>query len=487
VLLGALGVCGGSLFLAAGLWYADRVAGELPRVAVGATLDEVAVEADDELSTVPRNFLIVGADSVSTLPEDDPLRADRSDIQLLTDTMMIARIDPAAEAAHLLSIPRDLFVPIAGAGYDERINAALAIGGSDTLIRSIQDELGIPIHHYVEADFNGFRKVVEALDGVPLYIPFPMRDAASGFVQTEPGCHRLAPDDALKYVRSRAMEGLIDGDVGWEYLDLTPDLGRISRQQDFMEAALQRAIAKGGLRNPQASLDLLDSAIDAVTLDDIISRRDLLDLGTQFETFQSGSLQTYTLPVFDADVGTEDAPKNVLILADPEAQSILDVFRGSGTAADAASGVRVRVLNGTGESGLASQVGLDLGTVGFDVVGRGDAKSFENPNSVVRYVEGQAEAAAVIAAALGESEGSAGSVRLTMVDELDSADVEIVVGESFVAVDLDVDLQPLVDAAAVAADLALADGEGQADADDSGAEATAPEPEPTATPVPACA
>jgi len=487
VLLGALVVCGGSLFLAAGLWYADRVAGELPRVAVGATLDDVAVEADDEQASVPRNFLIVGVDSVSTLPDDDPLRADRSDIQLLTDTMMIARVDPIAESAHLLSIPRDLFVPIAGAGYDERINAALAIGGSETLIRSIQDELGIPIHHYVEADFNGFRRVVEALDGVPLYIPFPMRDARSGFVQTEPGCHLLAPDDALKYVRSRAMEGLIDGDVGWEYLDLTPDLGRISRQQGFMEAALQRAIAKGGLRNPQASLDLLDSAIDAVTLDDIISRRDLLDLGTQFETFQSGSLQTYTLPVFDADVGTDDAPKNVLILANADAQPILDVFRGSGTAADAAGRVRVQVFNGTGESGLASQVGLDLGTIGFNVVSRGDADSFDNARSTVGYVEGYEAAAAVIAMALGADESdtrSSGPVLQLPVVELDGADITVVVGESFTAVDLDVDLQPLLDAAEAEVDPTEA-GEEDGDAEDPDAAET--EPVPTATPVPACA
>ena len=483
MLLGALGVCAGSLFLAAGLWYADRVVGELPRVAVGATLDEVAVE-DDERSTVPRNFLIVGADSVSTLPEDDPLRADRSDIQLLTDTMMIARINPATEEAHLLSIPRDLFVPIAGAGYKERINAALAIGGSETLIRSIQDELGIPIHHYVEADFNGFRKVVEALDGVPLYIPFPMRDARSGFVQTEPGCHLLAPDDALKYVRSRAMEGLIDGDVGWEYLDLTPDLGRISRQQGFMEAALQRAIAKGGLRNPQASLDLLDSAIDAVTLDDIISRRDLLDLGTQFETFQSGSLQTYTLPVFDADVGTDDAPKNVLILATTDAQPILDVFRGDGSAADAAARVRVRVLNGTGESGLASQVGLDLSTIGFEVVHRGDAASFDNSDSIVRYAAGREVAAQVIADAL-VGQGADVAVRQIEADDLDDAEIEVVVGETFVAVDVRVDLQPLLDTDTDAADEETSAGVGAEVDDEAGADVSEPAPE--ATPLPACA
>lgn len=424
VILAALGVAAACTTAAAGLWWADRKANQLPRVAVGGTLDAIEVIGDDPLMLPARNFLLVGADSTASLPEDDPLRVGRSDAQLLTDTIMVLRIDPPRESVHLVSIPRDLWVRVAGGGYETKINALLSLGGSTTLIETLQETLGIPIHHYVEADFNGFRGVVDAVDGVPVYFPFPMRDAGTGFVQTEPGCATLDPDRSLAYVRSRRMEGLVDG-LTWTTLDEVPDFGRITRQQGFIEAALERAIAKGGLRHPATSLQLLDAAIESVTLDDIISRRELIQLADQFQSFQARSLETATLP---ATFGFE-GELSVLYVDQAEAEPILDPFRGeygdapesepeSTVGADDTSpgtfapqtgqgsqvrldAITLRVLNGTGAADGPADVTDWLKSLGAVIDRTVDQDVVAVPETTVRYRRGFEAEADLVATALG--------------------------------------------------------------------------------------
>ena len=83
--------------------------------------------------------------------------------------------------------------------------------------------------------------------------------------------------------------------------DPTGDLGRISRQQDFIRRALQRAIARGA-RNPAVLDDLLDAAVDNVTVDDRLTPGDLVDLASRFRTFNPDNLETFSLPVYDAVV-----------------------------------------------------------------------------------------------------------------------------------------------------------------------------------------
>lgn len=417
-MLVALAIAGASTSLAAGLWYADRKANELPRVAVGGTLDVIEPIEGAPVSNQPRNFLVVGADSTSTLPPDDPLRAGRSDAQLLTDTLMIVRIDPQQESVSLLSLPRDLWVRVSGGGYETKINAVLALGGSGALIETIQDTFGIPINHYVEADFNGFRGVVDAVDGVPVYFPFPMRDAGTGFVQVEPGCATLDSDAALAYVRSRRMEGLVDG-LTWTFLDTVPDFGRISRQQGFVEAALERAIAKGGLRHPGTSLALVDSAIDSVTLDDVISRGELLDLMNQFQSFQARSLETNTVPSYFGFEGE----LSVLYVDEDAAAPMLAPFRGESSPVPAASdddlaldgneapqsqvpvgelpAISIRVLNGSGMPTLDDELLVTLADLGMTVVAADAPDVPAIVKTTIRHQRGMEPEAAQVGRVLG--------------------------------------------------------------------------------------
>jgi len=353
----------GFLFAAGALAYGYEKYGQIPRLAIGETL--TTTDEDEDAVAVAENYLVVGVDSAAGLDPDDPVAASRTDVAgFRSDTMMVLRVDPASTRAALLSLPRDLYVPIPGHG-NGRINEAIELGGPQLLIETIQAYLGIPINHYGQVDFHGFGRLVEALDGVEMYFEHPARDGRSGLDVPEAGCVRLDAANALGFVRSRAYQEYVDG--RWR-TDPTGDLGRIRRQQQFIIAALERSVERG-LRNPVTLDELIDSALEAVTIDDTLDGGDLFRLGRQFRRFDPSSLDVYQLPVADDSVGGAA----VLRLVTREADPILDVFRPGAAGAVTERTVRVQVLNGTGQPGQASEVAAALQAVGFPTAGTGDA------------------------------------------------------------------------------------------------------------------
>jgi LCP family protein required for cell wall assembly len=414
VLVLTSGVVVGLLAAAGGLGYAYAKYSRLARVELGSVLTERAS------SSAPQNFLLVGVDSAANLDADDPVRDGRADVGgLRSDTIMILRVDPASSRASLLSLPRDLWVPLASGGH-QRINAAIQTGGPEELIDTIEDYLGIPINHYVQVDFAGFRDLVAVIDGVQVYFQDAARDRNSGLDIEEPGCVMLTPDQALAYVRSRHYQTYSGG--RWR-TDPTGDLGRISRQQDFIVRALRRAVDKG-VRNPVTLDNLVDAALATVTVDDLLKADDIVDLASHFRSFDPDLLDLYSLPVSDDTIGGAA----VLRLVDTKAQPTLDLFRGTSAGALTPDGVRVTVLNGTGRPGEASAASDGLVAAGFTSAGTGEAERFDIARTVVRYPAGQAAAADLVAryleagADLEEVPGPVG------------ADVVVVTGADFTGV-----------------------------------------------------
>ncbi|HEY1116603.1 MAG TPA: LCP family protein [Acidimicrobiales bacterium] len=373
----------GFVFTAGALAYGYQKYGQIPRIEIGDALS--ASEEPEDGAVVAENFLIVGIDSAAGLDPDDPVASSRTDVAgLRSDTMMILRVDPASTRAALLSLPRDLWVPIPGHG-NGRINEAIELGGPELLVDTIQGYLGIPVNHYAQVDFHGFGRLVEAIDGVEVYFRNPVRDQRSGLDVPEPGCVRLDARNALGFVRSRAYQEYVDG--RWR-TDPTGDLGRIRRQQQFIIAALERSVERG-LRNPVTLDELIDSTLDAVTIDDTLDGGDLLALGREFRRFDPSSLDVYQLPVEDDSVGGAA----VLRLLTREAEEVLDIFRTRSATALTPASVRVQVLNGTGEPGQASNAATALRGAGFATGGTGDAGRLGVERTEVRHPPG-AEAAA---------------------------------------------------------------------------------------------
>jgi LCP family protein required for cell wall assembly len=403
----------GLLVAAGGLAYGYNKYSQLSRVELGAVLTERS--GSDE----PQNYLLVGVDSADTLDPGDPAAAGREGVGgLRSDTMMILRVDPGSGDAALLSLPRDLWVPMASGGR-QRLNAAIEIGGPGELIDTIEQYLGIPVHHYVQVDFAGFQGMVEAIDGVPVYFAHPARDRRSFLDIPEAGCITLDASQALAYVRARHLQTFEDG--RWR-TDPTADLGRQSRQQDFIVRALRRSIDKG-VRNPVTLDRLVDAGLDTVTVDDLLTADDIVALAAGLRSFDPADLALDQLPVVGDNVGGA----SVLRLLDGPAQPILDVFRGlDGELAP--DGVRVRVLNGTGTVGQAGEVATALSERGFASAGTGEADRFDVATTVVRHGPGQAEAAQLVARYLG-----GGAVLEETADVLD-ADVVVVTGAGLTGV-----------------------------------------------------
>ncbi|HSL59661.1 MAG TPA: LCP family protein [Acidimicrobiales bacterium] len=376
-----------ALAVAASLGYAYERFGSLPRVELGSVLTDAADSPGEAV-----NILMVGYDSSEGLDPDDPRNIGRNPASQLADTIMILRIDPATTQAALISIPRDLWVPIADKGYSAKINTSYAVGGPPTLIATIEQYLGIPINNFVAVDFDGFRQVVAAIGGVEVYFPTPARDRNSGLDIPVAGCQVLDPDMALAYARSRQYQFYEDG--RWQ-IDPFADFTRMRRQQDFLRRALSRAIDRG-VRNPATANALLNSVDDAVLLDDRITTGDILDIANRFRTFNPESLATYTLQ--DLVVGDTINGQSALRLREADAQPVLDLFRGIQTGLDPTpASVRVRVLNGSGSSSQASDVAGDLRLAGFTVTGTDNARSLGLARTTVRHAPGQRAAASLVA------------------------------------------------------------------------------------------
>jgi hypothetical protein len=124
------------------------------------------------------NLLVVGSDTRTGLSRHD--RGQFGAVQgQRGDTILLVHLVPATHRAWMLSIPRDLFVPVAGTGGRAKVNAALAKGPKQ-LIETIKADFGIRVSHYLLIDFDGFRAVVDAIGGLRLDFPYPVRDNDNG-------------------------------------------------------------------------------------------------------------------------------------------------------------------------------------------------------------------------------------------------------------------------------------------------------------------
>jgi LCP family protein required for cell wall assembly len=405
-----------SLVAAGSLELAWSKARQIRRVPVGAVLDAPGDVLDGEAasSDAPQNYLIVGVDSAEGLDPGSPVKLGRKG-GLLSDTIMVLRIDPGSGQAQLLSFPRDLWVQIAG-GRMDKINSAIQ-AGPKRLIETIQKAFGVPINHYIQIDFAGFESIVSAVGGIPVNFLNPVRDEHSLLEEIGPGCINLTPTQALAYARSRYFETKINGK--WRS-DGTADLGRIDRQQEFIKLLIQRAIQKGA-RDPRVLQDLLTGGLGAVKVDERITVRQILDLAGKFKAFAGDQLVTYQVPSVSATI----QGSSVQLVLDSPAQSVLNLFRTVGAAADNPQNTLVQVHNGTPVAAAASAAGDELRERGFNVPAAktGDFDRFDVPLTTISYVPGAEARATLLARYLkGPAVLQAGAVVDADVDLLMGAD-----------------------------------------------------------------
>ncbi|HSB87019.1 MAG TPA: LCP family protein [Ilumatobacteraceae bacterium] len=305
----------------------DQTSAETTDAATADSVDTTAATATtppalEAAEPTGENFLIVGIDNNACIDPTSPYapyigqRTAR-----LTDTIMMIRVDRATRQAAVLSFPRDLYVRVEGSL--RRINTAYRRRDPKPLVDTIYNEFGIETDHFIGVDFCAFMRVVDAVGGVTVPIPRPMRDLTNtGLNITTAGCHTFAGDEALAYVRSRHLE--YQNDQGEWRSDNSYDFGRIARQQDFLRRVL--SAAKHELLSPSVILGLYESYKDDLVIDDRLTLNDMRELADVLRDFETAGLRTYQIET----TGRTISHQAVLLANDsPANTAILDIFRGT--------------------------------------------------------------------------------------------------------------------------------------------------------------
>jgi LCP family protein required for cell wall assembly len=196
----------------------------------------------------------------------------------LTQSMILVRVEPATKHVTMLSIPRDLWVPLSTGG-SAKIDAAYAYGGAAAAIATVERNFHVHIDEYAWVGLKGLIKLIDRLGGVDLMVTNPVLDDQypddinSGFlygykrVAVLPGPQHLDGSTALQYVRSR-------------HNDINGDFGRSARQQEVLLAIK----AKASTLNVADLPDIVDTLKGNFTTSMGLDRvRSLLSVATAFD------------------------------------------------------------------------------------------------------------------------------------------------------------------------------------------------------------
>lgn len=309
-----LGIAGGSMFL-------RRQATELETVSVGGLASSETTVSPEAKSSDPVTILVVGSDRRSA-GEDGFGDVDGS----RSDATMLVRIDPDAQHVGVLAIPGSLVVPTPTG--EQRV---ATIGGNPTeLVTALDSYLGVPIDHYVEIEFAGFRRLIDLAGGVPINFDAPYRDLMSGLA-TDAGCVVLDGDQALAYVRSRQLERFDASTSTWT-ADESGGAGvtsRTDRQLAFTVIVAGHVLAaEYGVRD---EVELLTDVIDSVTVDAALNVQDLREIFDSVRRIGPANVHGVALATRDSTL--DEIP---VLAADPrDVADAVDRLLGTSAAQDA--------------------------------------------------------------------------------------------------------------------------------------------------------
>ncbi len=346
--------------------------------------DAVAPEAPSEAvapvppSIQPINILALGTDG----------RPDETGPPL-TDTMLLLSLDPASGMAGMLSLPRDLWVPIPNLDTSAKINTAYMIGessnypggGTQLAKDTVGSFIGQPVQYYVRVSFDGFVELVDLIGGVEVMVPttihdesYPTSDYGVETFHLDAGLQHLDGATALKYVRTRNVDS---------------DYGRARRQQQVIRAVADKVMRADMIPTLIAKAPRLLYTMRS-SIDTDVPMALALDLANYFRT---ASLQEIRQLVLDGRYGEETYSEDgqwILLPDRTRVRAALNTFfspvaqSGADSVAQTdPSWIRVEILNGTGEPGIAAQTRDLLQSQGWQVVSIGDADRSDYDHTLI--------------------------------------------------------------------------------------------------------
>lgn len=317
----------------------------------------------------------------------------------LTDTIIVASIDPLNKTTTLVSIPRDLWVTVQGYG-SMKINAVYANAKNRALAHNSKDKgaaevagiaaeqdiigqvLGIPIHYYGMIDFTGFKQAVDIVGGVDINVPPELAveetlwDEATGrnyHLKVTAGQQHFDGMRALYFTRSR-------------HTSPRGDFDRAERQRLFIQALAQKVLSSSTYTNPVKISQLMSAFGDHMTTDlSLKNALRLVDIGKGMDMSKLKS------------IGLADPPNNFVRTDDVDGQSVVRPTAGFGDYSAIQNYIRntlkdpylakenatVAILNGTSTAGLASKKADELRSYGYNVTLVADAPTHDYTQNVL--------------------------------------------------------------------------------------------------------
>ncbi len=341
------------------LWAHESVAAVAAR---SETLKKAAKVLDVPLPGQPATALVIGYDRRASDGKNAPSRSD---------TLMLVRADPAAKTISLLSLPRDLSVPIhcpKQQTFTAKINSAYVYCGEQGALETVRAFTGTPINYLITVNFRGFRQLVDRLGGVWMDVDrryFNDRGGPTGYatIDLQPGYQRLSGLRALDFVRYRHTDS---------------DLYRNARQQLFVRAMKDQV-------ESSFSFLKLPKVVNVVTSNVEVGQGGGRDVS--FKTVLSYALLAYELPpghIFqarldglegsgDLTTSSENVQRAVAEFTNPDVDSPKKATAAAlgekvKQKAPPATKTTVTVLNGNGVSGSASSASYLLSQRGYRMV-----------------------------------------------------------------------------------------------------------------------
>jgi LCP family protein required for cell wall assembly len=419
----------------------------------GISTSDVILGGTPKPAGTDMNVLLVGVDS-RTDAQGRPLsrqllaqlRSGAEDGVLNSDTIILLHVPADGSRATGISIPRDSYVNIPGYGKN-KINSAYPsatvaaaeklrekgddevsvdreskTAGRQELIKTVEQLTDVKIDHYAEVNLLGFYNLTNAIGGVQVCLKNSVKEFRSG-ANFPAGPQTITGGAALAFVRQRY--GLPQS-----------DFSRIRRQQVFLAAVAHKILSAGTLTNPVKLQGLINVAKESVVLD---SGWDVLSFARQASNLAGGNIEFLTIPT----TGQASNEHGDVVTVDPDqvrefVQQHVGGGDGSAPSSSAAadqvppSQITVDVRNGTGRSGLASQVARALSERGYH---EGQLDNSESPAaSTVHYPPGHQDAGDQVAELLGgmrtESDPDlpSGTVRVYLASDFSISDIKAATG-----------------------------------------------------------
>jgi LCP family protein required for cell wall assembly len=376
-----------TLLVSTGAWaVTSYVSGKLGRVDAGTA---------GTPDTGPVNIVVAGIDSRNGLTHRQEVELHvGADVSMNSDTLMLVHISADHSRVQVVSLPRDSWVNTPGHGLN-KINAAIGLGGVPLMVRTVEAATGLVVNDYVEVNFLGFVKVIDALGGVDICLPYAVDDSYTGLHMTA-GSHHVDGITALKFARDR-------------HSFAASDLARISDQQQLMSSVFAEATTSGLLADPFRLQRFVSSLSDAITVD---KNFNLVRMADELRGLRSSDITFRTVPLASANYLTSTGQDAVLWDA-TAARALFNGLKNDTVAAAKSRSKAVRkarlsrskvsldVYNGTWTSGLSKRTGTQLAALGFKVHKAGlNWSQHTLAKTIIQYPAGQLAAARLLQKAL---------------------------------------------------------------------------------------